>query len=294
VAAVRARLHQPGEPAVRSVGRRAGADAPRGNTLEIEAPIHLGYTLAHAPQVFVPDAGYAVNVGVEDLYVTGGQNNQLWMITCDQCWVSNVDSDGTVANLSGDGTAGVGLGMVGAHLQIDASYRVAVRDSYFHHATHVVQGGGAYGVSLSEHTSESLVDVIANALGVEGPVGTFALNQVYELHDSSNAGSPTVWHLGFSPIDQGGNGYHNAYAYDPYPWQPGTTGATLLRKGNYDFVTHSVADGAATGAPALLYLAGPPPWWGANPWPYVEPSRNPVVGTLPAKARFDALGVPVQ
>jgi hypothetical protein len=75
---------------------------------------------------------------------------------------------------------------------------------------------------------------------------------------------------------------------------PGTTGATLLRQGNYDFVTGTVADGATSGLPASYYLSGPPSWWGSNPWPYVDPARIPVVGTLPAKVRFDALGVPIQ
>jgi hypothetical protein len=48
--------------------------------------------------------------------------------------------------------------MTGAHLSVNRSFRVVVRDSYFHHATNVVQGGGAYGVSLTMHTSESLIE----------------------------------------------------------------------------------------------------------------------------------------
>src|SRR5437899_4187682 len=48
--------------------------------------------------------------------------------------------------------------MKGTHVQIDASFRAVVRDSYFHHATNVIQGGGAYGISLSSHTSDSLVE----------------------------------------------------------------------------------------------------------------------------------------
>src|SRR6267142_135611 len=58
----------------------------------------------------------------------------------------------------GPPTAGHGNGMKGAHLLIDRSFRVVIRDSYFHHATDVVQGGGAYGLSFSAHTSDSLVE----------------------------------------------------------------------------------------------------------------------------------------
>ncbi len=41
---------------------------------------------------------------------------------------------------------------------VERGFRDTIRDSYFHHATDVIQGGGAYGVSLSEHTSETLVE----------------------------------------------------------------------------------------------------------------------------------------
>jgi hypothetical protein len=291
-------------------------------------------------------------------------------------------------------------------MQIDRSYRVVIRDSYFHHATNVVQGGGAYGISMSEHTSDSLIEnniiyymnkpltmratgggnvvafnyvddawtsadpfmmetdidmghasfpymelvegneapqiatddvwggsgwmtvfrnhasgkqrrtnlhereriaaidfeggavfmnVVGNALGIAGPVGTASQSLVYEVHSNPPGDVPAVWRLGSSPISAAGAGYHNQDIFDPFPWLPGTTGFTLLRQGNYDFVTNSVADGAAPGLPQSLYLSGSPPsWWGSNPWPYVDPTRTPVVGTLPAKARFDALGVPIQ
>jgi hypothetical protein len=388
----------------RSQGQTAEIVTVNGNTLTIATPIHVGFTLAHKPQVFTPSNGFARNVGIEDLYVTGGRQNQIWMIACAECWVKNVDSDGTMANPASDGTDGPGLGMNGAHLQLDFDYRAVVRDSYFHHAIHVVQGGGAYGVSLSSHTSDSLIEndiiyylnkpltmratgggnvvaynyvddawtsadallmetaidmghasfsamelvegnyasqiatddvwggsgwmtvfrnfapgvqrrtaahewqrmsaiafeggalymnVVANALGTAGPVGTMMLKQSYEVHSTDHADGPAVWRIGMSPTAQAGNGYHNQDVYDPYPWQPGTTGYTLLRKGNYDFVTNGVADGAVS-APASLYLSAAPSWWGNNPWPYVDPTRAQVVGTLPAKARFDAMNLPIQ
>jgi hypothetical protein len=145
------------------------------------------------------------------------------------------------------------------------------------------------------------MNVVANALGIAGPVGTANQALVYEVHSSPPDGPgdvPTVWRLGSSPTSVAGGGTHNQDVYDRYPWQPGTTGYTLIRQGNFDFVTNGAADGATSGLPNSLYLssggAAAPSWWGSNPWPYVDANRTPVVGTLPAKARFDALGVPIQ
>jgi hypothetical protein len=396
----------------RSQGQIMEVVSKSGNTLTISTPIHLGFKLAFSPQVFKPTgpatpSGNTVKyAGLENLYVTGGQNDQIHMLNCAYCWVKNVESDGTVSAPSSDGTAGPGYGIKGAHIQIDQSFRVVIRDSYFHHATHVVQGGGAYGISISTHTSDSLIEnnvvyymnkpltmratgggnviaynyvddawtsadpfmmetdidmghasfpymelvegnyapqiatddvwggsgwmtvfrnyasgkqrrtdlhereriaaidfegaavfmnVVANAFGIAGTVGTAKQSLVYEVHSNPPGDVPTVWKLGSSPISAAGSGYHNQDLFDPFPWLPGTTGYTLLRQGNYDFVTNSVADGSASGLPASLYLSsGPPAWWGNNPWPYVDPTRSPVVGTLPAKARFDALNVPIQ
>ena len=142
----------------RSMGQTVEITAIDGNVLTIDPQIHLGFTLAQQPQVFRPD-GTLKYAGVEDLYVTGGTAGMISMMSAAYSWVKGVESDGTVsANPASDGTLGAGNGLSGSHLQIDRSFRVVVRDSYFHHATHVVQGGGAYGVSLTMHTSDSLIE----------------------------------------------------------------------------------------------------------------------------------------
>jgi hypothetical protein len=42
--------------------------------------------------------------------------------------------------------------------------------------------------------------------------------------------------------------------------------------------------------PASLYLTAKPAWWpSASPWPWAGSDLTPMVGTLPAKARSDAL-----
>ena len=68
---------------------------------------------------------------------------------------------------------------------------------------------------------------------------------------------------------------------------------TLVAHGNYDTVTAAVkwSDTIPTRTlPASLYRAVKPAWWpAANPWPWAGPDQTPMVGTLPAKARSDAL-----
>jgi len=75
---------------------------------------------------------------------------------------------------------------------------------------------------------------------------------------------------------------------------------TLLRQGNYDFATnaqHWIGLGWTgtpdSGPPAdatianSAYLTTKPPFFGSNPWPWVDPSSGTTY-VLPARARFDA------
>jgi hypothetical protein len=73
--------------------------------------------------------------------------------------------------------------------------------------------------------------------------------------------------------------------------QEPTTVATLLRHGNFDRATGTqIWDDASTNhdLPASLYLSAKPGFFGAEPWPWVDPSTG-ATGTLPAKARFDRI-----
>ncbi len=159
----------PTTTAHRSLGQTTLIKAVNGNTLTLADPIHLGFKTAFSPEIFKPTGppapsgstdppGVVTYAGLENLYVTGGQNDEISMQLCAFCWAAGVESDGTTAVAASNGVAGPGLGMVGAHMLVDRSYRATIRDSYFHHATHIVQGGGAYGISLSRHTSESLIE----------------------------------------------------------------------------------------------------------------------------------------
>jgi hypothetical protein len=69
---------------------------------------------------------------------------------------------------------------------------------------------------------------------------------------------------------------------------------SLWLQGNYDTVHAAVVWSTTISErtlPASLYRTSKPAWWpSGDVWPSVGPDLSPMVGTLPAKARSDALG----
>ena len=85
--------------------------------------------------------------------------------------------------------------------------------------------------------------------------------------------------------------------YDPERWgmypDPKTL-STVIRDGNYDFLTNSQRWHNTPGGftiPNSMYLTSKPGFFGNNIWPWVDPTTGAIY-TLPAKARYDA-GTPV-
>ncbi len=82
--------------------------------------------------------------------------------------------------------------------------------------------------------------------------------------------------------------------YDPERWTmvPDTqTLSTLIRGGNYDYLTNSVHWENLTQQtlPASLYLSTKPSFFGGNAWPWVDPTGPTPLYTLPATARYNAI-----
>jgi hypothetical protein len=89
--------------------------------------------------------------------------------------------------------------------------------------------------------------------------------------------SPAVWRLGYN--------HENWSAHADTKVR-----STVLREGNFDFVTKQVHwTGAPQQLPASLYLTGKPAFFGNDPWPWVDPTGTTRLFTLPARARFDAM-----
>jgi hypothetical protein len=111
------------------------------------------------------------------------------------------------------------------------------------------------------------MNVLGNVLGTDGVSATL---------DAYDAGPISVFELGAN-----GAGASDVAA------------TSLFRHGNYDYVTHAVSwDATATShtLPPSFYRAQKPAWWpSGTPWPWAGSDLSPMVGTLPAKARSDAM-----
>jgi hypothetical protein len=67
-------------------------------------------------------------------------------------------------------------------------------------------------------------------------------------------------------------------------------GTTVIRHGNFDYVTNSVIANPSVpfkDLPASLYLADKPAFFKDQTWPWVEASGSTKAFTLPAKALYD-------
>jgi hypothetical protein len=101
---------------------------------------------------------------------------------------------------------------------------------------------------------------------------------VYQTTPSSQGGRP---------VYQLGNNSGNCGC-----WDNGYAAAHIYRDGNWDNVNNGIvwAAGART-IPSSFYLVNKPAFFGSYAWPWVDPTATTAaarVGTLPAKARYDA------
>lgn len=138
----------------RSVGQQVEIASRSGNVLGLSGPTHVAFDAAFAPEVFKTATAREGEpgtrwVGLEDLYVTGGSNNNVFLLNLAYGWVKNVESDGDPAN---------GPGVEGAHVALVHAYRCEVRGSYVHHARKIHPGGGAYGIAIGTQSSDNLVE----------------------------------------------------------------------------------------------------------------------------------------
>jgi hypothetical protein len=116
---------------------------------------------------------------------------------------------------------------------------------------------------------------VGNVLGQFGKMSGW----VYEDNGIGQpyTGLPAVWRLGYDPIHWEQNG-------DPDVLN------TIIRDGNYDYLTRSVHWQTVEGEiilPDSLYLKAKPSFFGTRPWPWVNPLGETKLYTLPAKERYD-------
>lgn len=121
-----------------------------GNVIMFTTPLHFGFKTSKVAQLsrisfsdgsnrVTPAVKYA---GVEDLYVSGGGNNNITLNGTGYSWVRGVESDQH---------EGSSIGVYG-------SFRGVIRDSYIHSTRNPTPGGGGYGLAISSASSDILVE----------------------------------------------------------------------------------------------------------------------------------------
>jgi hypothetical protein len=119
---------------------------------------------------------------------------------------------------------------------------------------------------------------VGNVLGRSGQMTGWTYDDPAMAGTSASWTDKVIWKVG----------------YDPERWSmfgdPQTIG-TLIRGGNFDYLTNSVhwETLAQQTLPASLYLSVKPAFFGNNPWPWVDATGTTKLNVLPAKARYDAI-----
>jgi hypothetical protein len=132
---------------------------------------------------------------------------------------------------------------------------------------------------------------IGNVLGIPGHMNGWLYTDPMmgcDANGSNCAGGVTgSWGNATGNIWQVGYDATNQWSQQA---EPGAL-STVIRDGNYDYLTDSVHWHNTPGGyaiPSSLYLNAKPAFFGSYTWPWVSPTSTPQLETLPAKARYDA------
>lgn len=134
---------------------------------------------------------------------------------------------------------------------------------------------------------------IGNILGTPGKMTGWKYTDSRmgcDINGNNCTGSPTS---GWSINTEWSDNAIWKIGYDPERWScnpDSKTLSTLIRDGNYDYLTNSQKWHNTPGKftiPNSMYLTSKPSFFGSNPWPWVDPNTGTLY-TLPAKARYEA------
>ncbi|HUM09996.1 MAG TPA: glycosyl hydrolase family 28-related protein [Myxococcaceae bacterium] len=182
-----------------------------GNTLIFSTPVHISYRTSHAAQVTAFGYPFTQNAGIEDLTVVGGDQGNIRFQWAASCWARRVES--TVWHDEG--------------IAVDSSFRVEVREGFVHDAAWAQPGGAGYGISLSNGTSESLVEdsiiVKANKVMVARSAGAgsvFGYNYVDDGYINTN---PTWIEVGLNASHMVGSHHVLFEGNDGFNWDSDKT-----------------------------------------------------------------------
>jgi hypothetical protein len=128
----------------RTMAQVIRVDAIENNALTLNRPLYFTFEASLDPEVLrvtlVEGAGVE-NLYVEQLNASGGDDQNIQIDYCANCWVKNVES----------------YKPRGAHVRIRNSYACEIRDSFFHDG-HDHGSGRAYGIFLFGRNSDHLIE----------------------------------------------------------------------------------------------------------------------------------------
>ena len=166
-------------------------------------------------------------------------------------------------------------------------------DGYFGSSSHntIFRNSIDFQINL-KHFSD-YYNVVGNVIGTQG------VNTIYECSDPTYA--PCIYELGYPNIgNESYSGTWGPTTPPDYSSLPNTLDGcqqldlnvrdTILRHGNFDYVTNStIWDPAIPDhtIPGSLYYSSQPGWWPAGvAWPPIGPDLVPMVNQIPAQIRF--------
>jgi hypothetical protein len=167
-----------------------------GNSITLAAPLRLNYYVSNGAQIVrfsgdQPDGPVRPTrrwMGLEDVYVHGGGGGQgnIRITGASYSWVKNVESEFS------DGSS----------VAIESAFRTEVRDSFIHSTANPNPGGGGYGVDVSWHAADNLVEnnVVWNfnkVITMRSSGGGNVIGYNY-FEDGWGAGYPTIPEVGLN------------------------------------------------------------------------------------------------
>jgi hypothetical protein len=165
----------------RPVGQMLEVASVSGNTVTFTTPLHIAFRTARAAQLTRYTVPYGARyAGVEDLYVRGGQDDNLTVRFSLYSWIKGVESDWSMGDSVG----------------FDTSLRCVLRDSYVHDTPNPYPGGAGYLLSIGEYTADSLVEnnIFMNANKVMVMRASGGGNVVgYNYFDNGHIANYTGW-----------------------------------------------------------------------------------------------------
>ena len=128
-----------------AVGQMVKILAINGNTLTIDPPLHIDYSLSKNPEI--RPITYIEQVGIEDLHLKrlnsgSASGNNFDIRWAADSWIRRVESESTEKY----------------HIGVSESLHLEIRDSYIHDAQSRGSGGYGYGVSLARNVTSVLVE----------------------------------------------------------------------------------------------------------------------------------------